>query len=157
MLYFAHGTYIDVPQMKVCCPGAAFVAAGRLSDYRLCFPRWSRVRDSAVAGIVPAKGEIAWGALYEVGARDIARLDAVEGYAAGRDPALNGASRVTVRVERPDGLTVEAETHVAVPMADPGRPSLSYLLVLARAATALGFPPDYVARFRAAEGTPLAA
>ncbi len=157
MLYFAHGSYIDLPQMRVCAPEAEFVAAARLQDYRLCFPRWSKVRDSALASIEPAKGEIAWGALYEVTPRDLSRLDLVEGFVADRDPKLNAARRIAVRVERPDGLTVDAETHVAVPMADPGRPSLSYLLVLARAATALEFPHDYIAKLRAAERAPLAA
>ncbi len=157
MLYFAHGSYIDIPQMKVCCPGAAFVAAGRLNDFRLCFPRWSKMRDSAVAGIEPAKGEITWGALYEVTPRDLARLDLMEGFSANRDAAQNAARRVTVDVERPDGLTAEAETHVAVPMEDPGRPSLGYLLMLARAATALEFPHDYIAKLKAAEEASLAA
>ena len=66
MLYFAQGSYIDHSHMKVCCPAAAFVATGRLRDYRLCFPRWSRVRDTAVAGIEPAKGETTWGAVYQI-------------------------------------------------------------------------------------------
>ncbi len=157
MLYFAHGSYIDRPQMKVGCPDAQFVVPARLNDYRLCFPRWSKVRNSAIAGIEPAKGEIAWGALYEIGPPDLKRLDMIESYRTGRDAALNGANRVTVRVERPDGLTVEAETYVAVPMAEPGRPSAGYLLVLARAAKALEFPEDYIVKLLAAEVAPLAA
>jgi gamma-glutamylcyclotransferase (GGCT)/AIG2-like uncharacterized protein YtfP len=157
MLYFAQGSYIDHSHMKVCCPAAAFVATGRLRDYRLCFPRWSRVRDTAVAGIEPAKGETAWGAVYQIAAQDLARLDLVEGYAPGRVPELNTARRLTVRIERTDGLTVEAETHVAVPMAEPGEPSPGYLLVLTRAAEALQFPADFIAKLRAAKTPPLAA
>ncbi len=157
MLYFAHGSYIDGPQMRVCCPGAELVGRARLRDYRLCFPRWSKVRDSAVAGIEPAKGEAAWGALYEITEEGRARLDLVSGYAADRDPAKNTSVRVSVKVEQPNGLTVEAETHVPVPMAEPGRPSMGYLLVLARAARELGFPDEYFARLKAAEEAPLAA
>ena len=62
-----------------------------------------------------------------------------------------------MRVERPDGLTVPAETHVAVPMADPGRPTQGYLLLLARAAQELGFPTDFIAKLKAADAQPLAA
>ena len=62
-----------------------------------------------------------------------------------------------MRVERPDGLTVEAETHVAVPMAEPGRPSAGYLLLLKRTAKVLDFPDDYIAQLSAAEIAPLAA
>jgi gamma-glutamylcyclotransferase len=157
MLYFAQGSYIDRPQMLLCCPGADFIAQGRLNDYRLCFPRWSRVRNSAVAGIEPAKGEITWGVLYELTARDLQRLDLVEGYAEGRGMELNASQRVAVRVERPDGLTVQAETHVPIPMADPGRPTQGYLRLLARAAAELGFPNDFIAKLKAAEEAPLAA
>ncbi len=157
MLYFAHGSNIDRPQMRVCCPGAELIVPARLHDYRLCFPRWSKVRNSSVAGIEPAKGEIAWGVLYEVSPLDLKRLDVIEGYAEGRDAALNAANRLSVRVERPDGLTVAAETHVAVPTAVPGRPSPGYLLVLARAAKALEFPEDYIVKLLAAEAAPLAA
>jgi hypothetical protein len=157
MLYFAQGSYIDRPQMLVCCPGAEFIAPARLHDYRLCFPRWSKMRNSAVAGIEPAKGEITWGVLYELTPRDIQRLDLVEGYAAGRGVELNASRRVAVSVERPDGLTVPAETHVPVPMADPGRPTQGYLLLLARAAANLEFPIDFIARLKAAEMRPLVA
>lgn len=157
MYYFAQGSFIDRVQMRVCCPAAEFIAPARLHDYRLCFPRWSKVRNSAVAGIEPMKGDIAWGVLYELTARDLQRLDRVEGHTAGLGAELNASNRVTVRVERPDGLTVEAETHVAVPQADPGRPSAGYVLLLARAATELGFPGDYIAKIRAGEEKPLAA
>ena len=157
MLYFAQGSYIDRPQMLVCCPDADFIAAARLHDYRLCFPRWSKVRNSAVAGIQPEKGEITRGVLYELTPRDLQRLDLVEGYAEGRGMELNASRRVAVRVERPDGLTVPAETHVPVAMAAPGRPTEGYLMLLARAAAALGFPNDFIAKFKAAEEAPLAA
>ena len=156
MLYFAQGSYIDRPQMRVCCPGAEFIAPARLHDYRLCFPRWSKVRNSAVAGIEPAKGEIAWGVLYELTARDLQRLDLVEGYAEGRGMELNASQRVAVRVERPDGLTVEAETHVAVPRPIPaGHPAMSCCLPAPR--EELGFPSDFIAKLKAAEEAPLAA
>jgi hypothetical protein len=157
MQYFAQGSYIDLPQMRVCCPGARFIAPGRLRDYRLCFPRWSKVRDSAVAGMERAKGEIAWGVLYELTPLDLERLDLVEGYIATRDPTLNASRRITVRVERADGLSVDAEAHMAVPMADPGRPSAGYLMVLTRAAKALRFPDDYIAQLKAAEAALVAA
>ncbi len=157
MNYFAHGSNIDRPQMLVRCPQARFICAARLHDYRLCFPRWSKVRDSAIASIEPAKGEVVWGALYELMPNDLARLDVFEGYDAAFDPALNTSVRRTVHVQRPDGVNAEAETHVAVPMADAGLPSAGYLLVLRRAAKALDFPEDYIAGLNAITAGPLAA
>ena len=115
------------------------------------------MRDSAIAGIEPAKGEIVWGVLYELTTDALARLDIIEGYAPGRDPSRNEARRLLVRVQRPDGISADAETHVPVPMDDPGRPSTGYLLVLVRAATALDFPDEYIARLKATQAGALAA
>ena len=157
MHYFAQGSYIDLAQMKVFCPGATFIAAARLDEYRLCFPRWSAIRTSAVAGIEPAEGEAVWGALYEVTQRDLERLDLFEGYAPAGNPESNAAQRVTVNVERLDGVSVMAEAHVAVPMDDPGQPSRTYLLVLARAAKEISFPDEYIAKLKSLESEPLAA
>ena len=60
-------------------------------------------------------------------------------------------------MQRPDGISADAETHVPVPMKDPGRPSTGHLLVLIRAAVALDFPDDFIARIKAAESGSLAA
>ncbi len=157
MLYFAHGSNIDRPQLMVRCPGAQFVAPARLHDYRLCFPRWSKVRETALAGIEPAKGEMVWGVLYELTPDDVERLDMIEGFVPGRDPARNESQRIKVRVQRPDGLSADAETHLPVRVADPGLPSAGHILVLVRAARALEFPDDFIARLKAAEPAPLAA
>ena len=88
-----------------------------------------------------------------------AALDRLKGWAdaPGRDPGMNASHRVTVSVERPDGMTVDAETHVAGPMDDPGQPSSGYLMVFARAAEELQFPPEYVAMLRDFAARPLAA
>jgi hypothetical protein len=157
MIYFAHGANIDRPQMMVRCPHARFLSPARLRDYRLCFPRWSKIRESAVAGIEPAKGELVWGVAYELTHDDLARMDIVEGYAPGRDPGLNAANRVPVRIERTDGLSHDAETHVPVAMAEPGQPSPAHLMVLLRAAMQLEFPAEFTARFKPSEDEPIAA
>lgn len=157
MLYFGHGSNIDRQQMAIRCPGSRFVAPARVHNYRLCFPRWSNVRESAIASMEPAKGEIVWGALYEVTPADLERLDMIEGFAVSRDPAKNESQRVSVRVERPDGISGEAKTHIAIPMENPGPPSQGYILVLVRAATELDFPKDFIARIKAAGAGSLAA
>jgi hypothetical protein len=157
MLYFGHGSNIDRQQMAIRCPGSRFVAPARVHNYRLCFPRWSNVRASAIASMEPAKGEIVWGALYEVTPSDLERLDMIEGFAVSRNPAKNESQRISVRVERPDGISGDARTHIAVPVEDPGKPSPGYILVLVRAATELDFPKDFIARIKAAGSGSLAA
>jgi len=157
MLYFGHGSNIDRHQMMVRCPGSRFVAPARVHNYRLCFPRWSKVRESAIASMEPAKGEMVWGALYEITPDDLARLDMIEGFAVSRDAARNESQRISVRVERPDGISGDAKTHIAVPTENAGDPSPGYLLVLMRAATELNFPKDFIERIKASGSGPLAA
>jgi hypothetical protein len=140
--------------MLVRCPAARYVSIARLNDYRVCFPRWSAVRASAVASIEPAKGEAVWGALYDVDQTGLDRLDVAEGCLPNRDAALNVCRRFTVMVERPDGGAVKAVAHIANPAANPGLPSAGYLMVLVRAAVALGMPEEFVARLKAIEAQP---
>jgi hypothetical protein len=157
MLYLAHGSNIDRPQLQVRCPTARFVSIGKVEGYRLCFPRWSAVRASAIASIEPAKGESVWGALYDVDQAGLDRLDVAEGCFPDREPDRNASRRETVRVERPDGSVVEAAVHIANAGANPRRPSAGYLLVLVRAAGALGMPDEFVTQLKSIESEPLAA
>jgi hypothetical protein len=157
MLYFAHGSNLDRPQMLVRCAGARYVGNARLPGYRLCFPRRSAVRASAIASIEPAKGQGVWGALYEVDQAGLDRLDIAEGCLPNRDPAANTSRRMTVKVERPDAGAAEAYVHIASPGANPGLPSVGYMLVLIRAAVSLGMPEEFLKELRAIEPERLAA
>jgi hypothetical protein len=157
MLYFAHGSNLDRPQMLVRCAGPLYVGNARLSGYRLCFPRRSMVRASAIASIEPARGQAVWGALYEVDKAGLDRLDIAEGCLPNRDPAANVSRRTTVKVERPDGGAADALVHIANPAANPGLPSVGYMIVLVRAAVALGLPEEFLKELRAIEPERLAA
>jgi hypothetical protein len=157
MLYFAHGSNLDRPQMHGRCPTARYITIARLPGYRVCFPRWSNVRASAIASIEPARAEAVWGALYEVDEAGLARLDIAEGCFPDREAADNASNRATVRIERPDGGSMEAVVHIANAGPNPRRPSAGYLLVLVRAAQSLGMPEDFIKQLRAIEPEALAA
>ncbi|CAN5213370.1 hypothetical protein BH10PSE9_BH10PSE9_12290 [soil metagenome] len=157
MLYFAHGSNLDRPQMLVRCAGARYVGNAKLAGYRLCFPRRSAVRASAIASIEAAKGQAVWGALYEVDQAGLDRLDITEGCLPNRDPAVNTSRRMTVKVERPDGGAADACVHISNAAANPGLPSAGYMLVLVRAAVALGMPGEFLQELRAIEPERLAA
>ena len=51
MIYFTYGSNMNPGQMIERCPETRTIGVARLVDYRLCFPRFSRPRNCAVAGI----------------------------------------------------------------------------------------------------------
>ena len=157
MLYFAYGSNLDPTQMRLRCPEARYIGKARLDGYRLCFPRWSKIRASAVAGLEPAAGEAVWGVLYEIGETDLARLDEREGYDKRRAPVDNSHNRATVMVARHEGKVSEAETYVATPSADAGLPSSEYIDYLLQLAVACDLPADYREKLKAVKTVPLAA
>lgn len=146
MFYFAYGSNLDLLQMQIRCPDAQFVATARLDGYRVCFPRKSFVRDCAVISIEADAAESVWGALYEIEATDLQRLDDCEGYNPKRDTTLNPNNRITVRVETSDERTIVAETHVAEPTENPGLPSPHYIGYLVAAAAECGLPKSHLVK-----------
>ena len=149
MIYFAYGANIDPQQMRLRCRRGRSLGPARLDGYRLCFPRYSFIRQSALASIEKALEESVWGALYDVDEPDLMRLDVCEGYYVASDPAGNPANRIPVDAWDRDGIRAEAFTYVANPMAYAGEPSHGYLSQLARCGRALDFPEDYVAKILA--------
>jgi hypothetical protein len=149
MIYFAYGANIDPQQMRLRCRRGRSLGAARLDGYRLCFPRYSVIRQSALASIEKASDECVWGALYEVEDADLTRLDSCEGYYVASDPAGNPVNRIEVEPWDRDGGMVASFTYVANAMAYAGEPSHGYLSQLARSGRALDFPEDYVAKILA--------
>jgi gamma-glutamylcyclotransferase (GGCT)/AIG2-like uncharacterized protein YtfP len=149
MIYFAYGANIDPQQMRLRCRRGRNLGPARVDGYRLCFPRYSFIRQSALASIEKALEENVWGALYEIEESELARLDACEGYYVASDPAGNPVNRVQVEARDRDDGRVEAFTYVANPMAYAGEPSHGYLSQLARCGRALDFPDEYLAKILA--------
>lgn len=144
MIYFAYGANIDPQQMRLRCRRARAVGPARLDGWRLCFPRFSFIRQSALASIEEARDDSVWGALYDIEEPDMKRLDACEGYYLASDPQGNPYNRIAVEVRYREGDRASAFTYVATPMAYGGEPSHDYLSQLARCGAALGFPDEYV-------------
>jgi len=149
MIYFAYGANIDPQQMRLRYRHGTSLGRARLDGYRLCFPRYSFIRQSALASIEKALDESVWGALYEIEEADLSRLDACEGYYVASDPAGNPVNRVQVETWDRDAGRVEAFTYVANAMAYAGEPSYGYLSQLARSGQVLGFPEEYLSKILA--------
>jgi hypothetical protein len=83
VLYFAYGSNLDFDQMKSRCPSARFAGVAKLPGRRLAFTRWSESRKGAVADAVADPASEVWGAVYEITAEDLGKLDGHEGFTPG--------------------------------------------------------------------------
>ncbi|RGP60554.1 aig2 family [Fusarium longipes] len=71
--YFAYGSNLHLLQMKKRCPGSKFIGSAKLVDYR-----W-QINERGYANVIEAQGHWVEGLVYEINARDEARLDINEG------------------------------------------------------------------------------
>ena len=76
--YFAYGSNMNWPQMKLRCPSASFVCIGRLPDYHFGITRHSRLRKCGTANVFPAPGKEVWGIVYNISDADLLILDGFE-------------------------------------------------------------------------------
>lgn len=125
MFYFAYGSNLDKKQMMERCPGCRPVTAAVLPNYRLFFTGWSRTWHGGVATIIPFKGDKVSGAIYEISEKDLAKLDAAEGYP-------GNYIRINVRVFDEDGRTWDAFTYVKTGKIDESQPSKEYVDTIKR-------------------------
>ncbi|KAF4984270.1 hypothetical protein FZEAL_482 [Fusarium zealandicum] len=71
--YFAYGSNLHLEQMKRRCPGSKLIGSAALWDYR-----W-HINERGYANVVEAQGRWVEGLVFEINARDEARLDVNEG------------------------------------------------------------------------------
>ena len=149
MFYFAYGSNMDERQMRGRCPESTLVGIAILDGYRLGFTRYAASRNGGVADVVSEPDRSVWGLVYKVTAKDMERLDAMEG----RGKAYE---RMTVTARFLDGRAVEAETYYVINKQPDIKPSEEYQALLLNAAKMYKFPAEYVERSilgRGIEGT----
>jgi gamma-glutamylcyclotransferase (GGCT)/AIG2-like uncharacterized protein YtfP len=146
MILFAYGSSMNPGQMANRCPEFRTIGVARLMDYRLCFPRYSRARQCATAGIEPSPGAAVWGVLYEIPESDIPVLNHVEGYDPSGPPTGNERMLREVTVLRMGGSEqVKAMTYFAVPDGTDALPSAGYLQSIIDGAEYHGLPKACIA------------
>lgn len=143
VLYFAYGSNMDPGQISARCPDAEVVDIGFLADYMLCFPRRSARRNCGVSSVIPCEGQNTWGVVYRLTARDLAALDANEGFRSDRAAELNSYNRVTVIVQI-DDVPTEMLTYIAVGQENAPLPNAEYLKHIRDGARHHGLPPAYL-------------
>jgi len=145
---FTYGSLMVPEEFQRDCSSGSCAGPSSLQDHRLCFPRFSKRRKSLVASIEPCAGSQVWGVAWHVSADELARLDAREGFRAGR--AGNAYERVQVTVEH-DGAPAVAWTYVAnrERLAGDWCMTEDYHRLLVRGAVLNGLPPAYIETLKA--------
>ena len=129
-LYFAYGSNMSRAGMAARCPGAQALGLAKLSGWRFVIGR------DGYASIVRAAGGEVIGVLWQLGARDIAALNAYESL----DSGLYKRGQVTVRH---DGGAKAAMVYIARAR-KIGRPRPGYMELIVAAARDWRFPADYI-------------
>jgi gamma-glutamylcyclotransferase (GGCT)/AIG2-like uncharacterized protein YtfP len=141
--YFAYGSNLAARVMEEWCPGAAYLGPARLDGFRLAFLRRSTRWKAGAADVMPADGHAVWGALYEVGADELAALDRKEFV------AQSGYRRREVVVHH-DGSKVPAATYEVVDKAeDELTPKAEYLALMLEGARERDLPDEWIQHLRA--------
>jgi gamma-glutamylcyclotransferase (GGCT)/AIG2-like uncharacterized protein YtfP len=142
--YFAYGSNMSKAQIDERCPRNRLIGIAKLSNYRLCFPRYSEKRKGGVASISEENGCEVWGVVFELLNEDIARLDRSEGYRVDRDPNMNSYNKISVPVSV-NGQLLSCQTYQAVAQGTADfRPSSDYMKLIIVGAREHHLPDEYV-------------
>jgi gamma-glutamylcyclotransferase (GGCT)/AIG2-like uncharacterized protein YtfP len=80
MKYFAYGSNMNYEQMKKRCPDSRFLKRAYIEDYQFIYDGTSTIWHNPVGNIIPNKGKIVWGGLFEINKKDLVTLDKYENY-----------------------------------------------------------------------------
>jgi gamma-glutamylcyclotransferase len=150
MILFAYGANMNPGLMAERCPEFRTLGVARLVDYRLCFPRFSRARNCATAGIEPLPGEAVWGVLYDISPSDVPVLNYHEGYDPDRPASGNRRILREVTVLRMGGSEpMKAMAYFSVPDGTDALPSAAYLQSIIDGAKYHGLPKACIAALEA--------
>lgn len=146
MLYFAYGSNLEWKQMKDRCPSAQFVCRAVIHDYELAFTRRSESRGCGVADIIPDKGSLVWGVVYQISDRDIGALDKSEGYKPNRKHDENAYVREDFHVFEEGNIEkpLLVAVYIANKQENPHLPNNDYKKLIVGGAKHWRLPEDYI-------------
>jgi len=139
--YFAYGSNLDLPQMKMRCPSSKLISKGSLSGYRLTFNRFSSGWGGGVADVIQEKGSKVWGLVFEISDTDLERLDRYEGY---HKDWTSLYERWQAIIETPNGLVSDVWVYTVVEKQKFVKPTIEYLQIIKDAAVKWNFPKAYL-------------
>ena len=133
--YFAYGSNMHVPSMRIRCPRARLLGAASLRDWKFF------INAQGYASIRQVRNSTVHGALWAIGPREETALDLYE------DISDRLYERISVDVMASDFRHDDVLTYVATDRR-PGRPRAGYMRIVHEAAASLGLPKDYRAFLR---------
>jgi len=134
--YIAYGSNLNIPQMRMRCPGARIIGTSVIPDYELLF---KGSKTGSYLTIEPWEGGRVPVAVWEVTAEDERSLDRYEGY-----PAFYRKIGMELEVALADSSEVRTLEGFAYAMyADRplGTPSNSYFITCTQGYRSFGFDP----------------
>jgi cation transport regulator ChaC len=136
MLYFAYGSNMEKAQMQQRCPNHKFFSVARLDHYILTFTRYSDRWEGGVADLLPERGKVVHGVLYDISLVDLKLLDQYTGYP-------NCYMRGDLILETTSGERLPAMTYFAVRQGVV-KPSRRYMDQVLKGARSYHLPKDYI-------------
>lgn len=112
--YFAYGSNMHVPSMRIRCPRARLIGVSSIEDWEFF------INVQGYASIRPVSGATVHGALWTIGPREESALDVYE------DVAGLLYEKITVDATMPERLCRNVLTYVATNQ-KPGRPRAGYM------------------------------
>ncbi len=119
MYYFTYDTNLNKQQMRERCPQSKPEFPATLHNYKLIFIGWSRQWRGGTASIRRASGDRVPGAVYEVSAECLRRLD-----------RYSDSQRLNVIVNDEDGEPIKAITYINIKQTEETKPSAEYLAIM---------------------------
>ena len=132
--YIAYGSNLNIPQMRMRCPGARIIGTSVIPDYELLF---KGSKTGSYLTIEPKAGASVPVAAWEVSEADEAALDRYEGY-----PRLYYKKELTLPIrDVRTGEVRRRSAFVYIMHEDrrPGLPSASYMEACAEGYRSFGF------------------
>ena len=125
MDYFAYASNLSRAQMRQRCPDAKPKFSAVLPNYKLVFSGWSREWHGGTATIQPFRGAKIVGAVYEISAKDLQKLDRFEDYP-------NTYTHTNVTVFNDDDVAIKAVTYIKTRQAEVTKPAPEYVAIIRR-------------------------
>lgn len=133
-MYFAYGSNMSSKCLCSRIPSAKSIGLSYLKDKKVVFNKRS-VDNSGKTNLVDSFGDVTWGVMYEIDAKDLHTLDKIEG----------NYDRVIVQVWRPNGEIVKAVSYISTDLTVEAVAYDWYKEQVLSGAREHNLPQDYIA------------
>ena len=123
--YFAYASNLLLAQIQIRCPDYKVLGTASLGNYRVVCNKKASNGFDFYAGIIKSPGEEVFGALYQLTANDLARLDKSEGCYDGTAHYYRDENAFYVK-DRSTGELVNAFTYFVAKPVTPQKPTTEY-------------------------------